>query len=128
MYKTLLKMQPLKACLQDSFAFPVIKPSSTISSHMPCLFYAPITCGTATCVIPTGYCNSCAFLILRMQVYASSRPLLHLFYTDPCDPNPCFQGRKCTAKSETEFECEPCPDGYVGDGQECEPDNEVSCV
>ena len=55
-----------------------------------------------------------------MQVPISQRPLFCILYSDPCDPNPCFQGRKCTAKPGGDYECEPCPEGYTGDGEKCD--------
>lgn len=38
--------------------------------------------------------------------------------SEPCLPNPCFDGVTCTADEEA-FDCGPCPAGYMGDGIDC---------
>lgn len=38
---------------------------------------------------------------------------------DPCRADPCHEGVRCTAKSELEFDCGPCPEGMLGDGITC---------
>jgi hypothetical protein len=43
---------------------------------------------------------------------------------NPCKPNPCYQKAKCTALSETEYTCPPCPRGMEGDGTKCTAVNE----
>ncbi|XP_065827265.1 cartilage oligomeric matrix protein-like [Oscarella lobularis] len=43
---------------------------------------------------------------------------------NPCKPHPCFSKVKCNPLSETEYECDPCPVGYTGDGKSCEDVNE----
>ena len=56
----------------------------------------------------------------------SSSPLgmvgdgIHCSTTDPCSPNPCFPGSACVPDHENEtFQCDPCPEGLIGDGKDC---------
>lgn len=49
-------------------------------------------------------------------------------FIDPCKPNPCYRGNKCTPLSDTKFKCADCPRGFAGDGVTCSPVNEVGCI
>ena len=51
-----------------------------------------------------------------------------MFFTDPCKPNPCYRGNKCTPLSDTKFKCADCPRGFAGDGVNCSSVNEVGCI
>ena len=39
--------------------------------------------------------------------------------------DPCFQSVECHNVGNGSFECESCPEGFVGDGQTCTDVNEV---
>ncbi|XP_033115335.1 von Willebrand factor D and EGF domain-containing protein-like isoform X2 [Anneissia japonica] len=47
----------------------------------------------------------------------------------PCDPNPCFEGVNCILVPDMYlgFRCEPCPNGYNGDGIKCRRQCSVTC-
>lgn len=51
-----------------------------------------------------------------------------MLFIDPCKPNPCYRGNKCTPLSDTKFKCADCPRGFAGDGVTCSPVNEVGCI
>lgn len=82
--------------------------------------------------------NKCVLAILKnvlvRQMHAYLRillindPLLS-FYSDPCNPNPCFDGVSCTILSDTEYKCGSCPLGMKGNGVQCTLINEVrECI
>ena len=41
----------------------------------------------------------------------------------PCEPNPCHPGLRCSVVNDM-FQCEPCPEGTIGDGFNCEDVND----
>lgn len=53
---------------------------------------------------------------------------IHCSTTDPCAPNPCHPGVKCSviypedpSVNEVKYKCDLCPNEMVGDGVHCYP-------